>query len=215
MADTLNGVMLGTGGITPKSSDSVYGKTQAEVRIRLSEAAAETTEDSGLEEDDMTVAQWLTTWQRDFLGNVKPGTAISYEMQVRVHIVPTLGAIQLSALRTPSIQRLYNQKLVQGLSPMSMKNIHGCLHRALDIAVRVGYLTKNPANACILPHVQQAEIHPLDTPDISDSFRLTGTDSPAKNPSIVCEGGSVPRDRISMRSEYTVIMGSLPDTQAL
>ncbi|MBR6954157.1 MAG: site-specific integrase [Clostridia bacterium] len=114
----------------------------------------------------MTVAQWLTIWQRDFLGNVKPGTAISYEMQVRVHIVPTLGEIKLTALRTPVVQRLYNQKLAQGMSPKSIKNIHGCLHRALDMAVRIGYLTKNPTSACILPTVRQAEIHPLDTPDL-------------------------------------------------
>ena len=64
------------------------------------------------------------------------------------------------------IQRLYNQKLSQGFSPKSIKNLHGCLHRALDIAVQIGYLTKNPTNACILPTVHQAEIHPLDTPDL-------------------------------------------------
>ena len=64
------------------------------------------------------------------------------------------------------IQSLYNQKLSQGLSPKSIKNLHGCLHRALDIAVQIGYLTKNPTNACILPTVHQAEIHPLDTPDL-------------------------------------------------
>ena len=145
---------------------SVYGKTQGEVRKKLSEAAAESSSDISNEEDDLTVAQWLSIWQRDFLGNVKPGTAISYDMQVRVHIVPTLGEIKLTALKTPPIQRLYNQKLAQGLSPKSIKNIHGCLHKALDIAVRIGYLTKNPSSACILPRVQQAEIHPLDTPDL-------------------------------------------------
>ena len=107
---------------------SVYGKTQAEVRKRLAEAAAEAAEDPELEEGDMTIAQWLTTWQRDFPRNVKLGTAISYEIQVRVHIAPTLGAIQLTALRTPSIQCLYNQKLAQGLSPKSIKNIPGCLY---------------------------------------------------------------------------------------
>ena len=145
---------------------SVYGKTQGEVRKRLSEAVAESSSEISNDEDDLTVAQWLSIWQRDFLGNVKPGTAISYDMQVRVHIVPTLGEIKLTALKTPPIQRLYNQKLAQGLSPKSIKNIHGCLHKALDIAVKIGYLTKNPSSACILPRVQQAEIHPLDTPDL-------------------------------------------------
>ena len=146
---------------------SVYGKTQAEVRKRLAEAVKKEEEkDSELEEEDLTVGQWLAIWQRDFLGNVKPGTMVSYETQIRVHILPALGEIKLTALRTPVVQRLYNQILAKGLSPKTIKNIHGCLHRALDIAVRVGYLTKNPTSACILPTVRQAEMQPLDTPDL-------------------------------------------------
>ena len=146
---------------------SVYGKTQAEVRKRLAEAVKKEEEkESELEEEDLTVGQWLAIWQRDFLGNVKSGTMVSYETQIRVHILPALGEIKLTALRTPVVQRLYNQILAKGLSPKTIKNIHGCLHRALDIAVRVGYLTKNPTSACILPTVRQAEMQPLDTPDL-------------------------------------------------
>ena len=65
------------------------------------------------------------------------------------------------------IQRLYNKKREEGLSPKSIKNIHGCLHKALDVAVRIGYLSKNPSSNCILPRIEQAEIHPLDTPELS------------------------------------------------
>lgn len=152
---------------TKGNRHSVYGKTQAEVRKRLAEAVKKEEEkESELEEEDLTVGQWLAIWQRDFLGNVKPGTIVSYETQIRVHILPALGEIKLTALRTPVVQRLYNQILAKGLSPKTIKNIHGCLHRALDIAVRVGYLTKNPTSACVLPTVRQAEMQPLDTPDL-------------------------------------------------
>ena len=76
---------------------SVYGKTQAEVRKRLAEAAKEEEEDSDLDEVDLTVGQWLAIWQRDFLGNVKPGTALNYESVIRVHILPVIGDIKLIA----------------------------------------------------------------------------------------------------------------------
>ncbi len=75
--------------------------------------------------------------------------------------------LKLTELKTPAIQRLYNSKLEQGLSPKSIKNLHGCLHKALDTAVKVGYLVKNPSSACILPRVVQPEIKPLDTPDLT------------------------------------------------
>lgn len=145
---------------------SVYGKTQTEVRKKLAEAFAQRGAEADDEADDLTLGQWLAIWQRDFLGNVKHGTAINYEMTIRVHILPALGEIPLAGLKTPPIQRLYNRKLAEGLSPKSIKNIHGCLHKALDIAVRIGYIQKNPSSACILPRVTQAEIHPLDTPDL-------------------------------------------------
>ncbi len=62
-----------------------HGKTQAEVRKRLSEAVKESSEADALDDDDLTVGQWLAIWQCHFLGNAKPGTVASYEMQVRVH----------------------------------------------------------------------------------------------------------------------------------
>lgn len=112
---------------------SVYGKTQGEVRKKLAAAMADANHLDDEEAEELTVGQWLTIWQRDFLGNVKPGTAINYEMTLRVHVIPVLGEISLVGLKTPPIQRLYNQKLVEGLSPKSIKNIHGCLHKELSI----------------------------------------------------------------------------------
>jgi integrase len=48
-----------------------------------------------------------------------------------------------------------------------VKSTHGCLHKALEIAVRVGCIAKNPTEACILPRITQKEITPLDTPDLT------------------------------------------------
>ena len=146
---------------------SIYGKTQTEVRKKLTEALSQIDREEYIEDSGMTVSQWLTIWQRDYLGNVKQGTADNYELQVRLYINPTLGEIKLSGLKPPAIQKLYNNLIAGGLSPKSVKNTHGCLHKALDIAVRVGCIAKNPTEACILPRITQKEITPLDTPDLT------------------------------------------------
>ena len=146
---------------------SVYGKSQKEVIKKLEDALDAMNSDSSLEDSDTTVSQWLNIWEKDFLGNVKQGTADNYEMLMRVHVIPTLGEIKLTELKTPIIQRLYNKKLMEGLSPKTIKNIHGCLHKALDIAVKIDYLHKNPSSACILPRVIKPDIHPLDTPELA------------------------------------------------
>ncbi len=75
--------------------------------------------------------------------------------------------MKLSALQPLQIQHLYNQLQEQGLSAKTIKNLYGCLHKALQIAVRMGYLRTNPAEGCILPRIVKKEMHLLDTPEIS------------------------------------------------
>lgn len=41
--------------------------------------------------------------------------------------------------------------------------MHGVLHRALQQAVKIGYLHINPADACELPRIERKEIKPLDS----------------------------------------------------
>lgn len=48
----------------------------------------------------------------------------------------------------------------------------GCLHRALDMAVRIDYIPKNPTAACVIPRVVAKEIKPLDVPDQKKLFSV-------------------------------------------
>lgn len=44
----------------------------------------------------------------------------------------------------------------KGLSPKSVKNIHGVLRRALEQAKKLGYLKENPLEAVIVPRVEKS-----------------------------------------------------------
>ena len=100
----------------------------------------------------------MNVWLKDYLGNVKAGTVANYTRHVNNHIIPALGAMKLSALQPPQIQQLYNALQDKGLSAKTIKNLHGCIHKALDVAVRIGYLKTNPSEACILPRIVKKEI---------------------------------------------------------
>ena len=39
----------------------------------------------------MAVGEWLTSWQRDYIGNVKRGTTVNYELHLRLYISPLIG----------------------------------------------------------------------------------------------------------------------------
>jgi len=115
----------------------------------------------------MTVAQWLDIWVAEYLNSVKPLTKHNYNKQVQKHFKPALGAVRLDALDTHTIQRFYNSLSTSGLSPKTVKNLHGILHCALQQAIACDYIYRNPADACKLPKVIKPEIKPLEPEEIA------------------------------------------------
>ena len=99
------GIDPGTGKQIQKS---VYGKTQREVRQKLTAITAEI--DSGVcqEPCKMTVNEWLDIWLKDYQTGVKDSTAYLYEWQAKLYLRPALGNIPLETLKAHMVQRLYN-----------------------------------------------------------------------------------------------------------
>lgn len=160
----VTGIDPGTGKDIRKS---VYAKTQKEVRQKMTAAIAALDNDDYREPCKMTLAQWLDIWQAEYLGGVKPSTAALYKNQIRLYIKPSLGATKLETLNPHTIQAFYNKLGKEkdgkpGLTGKSIKNVHGILHKALEQAMKVGYIRVNPANACTLPRIVKKEIKPLD-----------------------------------------------------
>ena len=146
---------------------SISGKTQKEVAQKLKAATAALDAGTYTAPSKMTVSEWLDIWARDYLGGVKPFTVASYEGQIKNHIKPALGAVKLEGLNAHTIQGFYNQLGKEkdgepGLSPKTVKNVHGVLHKALQQAVMVGYIRFNPSDACTLPRMERRELKPLD-----------------------------------------------------
>lgn len=149
---------------------SFTGKTQKEVREKMQAAAVEISQGTYAAPSKLTVGQWLDIWQRDYLGSVKPKTVVNYAQNIQNHIKPAMGAIRLEELTAPTIQKLYNG-LSEDHAPKTVKNVHGVLHKALQQAVKVGYLRFNPADACELPRMERKEIKPLDDAAIAAFMR--------------------------------------------
>ena len=145
---------------------SITGKTQKEVRQKLTAITAEI--DSGVYQEPckMTVNEWLDIWLKDYQIGVKDSTAYLYERQAKLYLRPALGNIPLETLKAHTVQRLYNSLSQEhdgqpALSAKTIKNIHGVLHKALQQAVLLNYIRYNPTTACVLPKIVKKEIRPL------------------------------------------------------
>ena len=166
------------------------GKTQREVREKMQAAATAVQDGTYFEPSKMTVAEWLDIWLKEYSASWKYRTKEKYESVVRIHIKPAIGAVKISKLTAPEIQRFYNElgktgktsrqldkngKLIGRKSPLSPKSIrlvHGVLSKALNTALRVEYIKSNPAELCTIPKLEKKEISPLTDAQIKEFVKL-------------------------------------------
>ena len=146
---------------------SISGKTQKEVAQKLKAALAALDSGTYIAPCKMTVGEWMDVWSKQYLGGVKDSTVAAYNATIRTHIKPGIGAIRLDALDTHLVQSFYNAlreptKDREAVSPKTVKNVHGVLHKAMQQAVANGYIRFNPTNSCILPRIEKKELQPLD-----------------------------------------------------
>lgn len=150
---------------------SVYGKTQKEVTQKLQKALTAISEGTYMEPSKITVGQWLDIWLKEYCVDVKPRTLDKYRSTIKNRLTPHLGKVKLSALSAHHIQHVYNglwrgEEGFNQLSPKSIRDTHGTLHRALEQAVELNYIRTNPSDRCKLPRASQRQIEPLDAKQI-------------------------------------------------
>ena len=148
---------------------SVYGKTKREVVEKLNRRRAEVEfklyqPSTGVP----TFAEWLTTWLNTYCLSLKDSTRHKYQTDIRTHIAPAIGRIPLNKLDGAAIQSFYTREYKSGISPKSIRNFHGIVHKSLAQAVKLRLILTNPAEACDLPHVTHPEMHPIPSDKLNE-----------------------------------------------
>jgi integrase len=104
----------------------------------------------------VTVGQWLDLWL-EMRQTLSYSTRRIYTQHVRDYLKPRLGAVPLSELTVGKVQAMFtslirlNRAQRRPLSPGTLQRIRGCLHVALNGAIRRGLITHNPAHWVELP----------------------------------------------------------------
>ena len=173
-------------GIDPKTGKqiqkSVYGKTQKEVRQKLTAITAEIDDGTYIPPDKTTVEQWLNIWLKEYMGDKKYGTVRNYKNVCKYHIIPYIGQYRLSELKPYTIQALYNrlgreEDDKKALSPKTIHNVHGVLSKALNQAVWNEMIRSNPAQLTTRPRKTRKDITTLSDEQIQKFGALVEQDS--------------------------------------
>lgn len=165
---------------------SIYGKTQSEVRKKMTEVQRAVDNGTYQAPDKTTVSQWMDEWMETFCRvKVKPLTYSSYEMAIKNHIKPAVGAMRLQAVKGIHVQKLYNGMTASGLSAKTVKNVSAILHKAFSVAQKQGLIQVNPCDMAELPNAAQKEIKPLEDAEIP-LFLNAIAESPMGNAYALC-----------------------------
>ena len=100
-----------------------------------------------------TVAEYLDEWLAAIEHTVRPSTFSSYKRNVRVHVEPAIGPVQLQRLDAAHLNRMYGALRGQ-LSVRTVRYIHTIVHRALRDAVKWGRVVRNVADVADPPRAE-------------------------------------------------------------
>lgn len=167
--------------------DRVVRRRVARTKREAGEQLADLRAELGVTSPRMTTGEYLRSWLVTAGRSVKPSTLRTYEIAVRLQLVPELGAIRLSRL-TPAHVEAMVRKLDATHSAKAVANVLAVLARALTVAERQGLVRRNVARLVDPPRIERAEIAALRPEDVKAILAAVAGDPAADPP--------VPPDRL-------------------
>ena len=164
-----------------QKKNSVYGKTQKEVRQKLVQITADIDDGVYLEPAKMTLGDWLDVWLKEYTFDKKYSTVKSYKAQIKKHIRPALGKYKISQITPVLLQRFFNSLSEpddkgKTLAPKSVKNIYIILSGIMEQAVENEMIKSNPCKKVKLPKVYKKQIKPLTDEQVKDLLEVISAD---------------------------------------
>ena len=153
----------------------LYGASQKEVKDKLQKIQSEIANGTYIADNDMTVGEWMDEWYECFTSGVKAASRARYEQDIRIHIKPGIGHINLQDLKLLHVQRFLNQcKDKKNLAQKTLKNIYLVLNKALKKAQSQGLIRQNPCGEAEIPSYEtpQKEMRPLKDAEVAQFLKL-------------------------------------------
>jgi integrase len=160
-------------------------KKKGDAERWLAETIAAVKKGTYVEPVKMTVGQWLKEWLETYgRQNLSPTSYEWYKTTIEKHLIPELGDITLSDLKPKHIKD-YHYKALEGgrkdgkvktlgkkLSSTTVKNHHAVLRKALQTALELEMIIRNPADAAKPPKKAKYEVDFLPEEDVNKIIDL-------------------------------------------
>jgi integrase len=124
----------------------LYGKTRQEVARKLTDALRKKEQGLPFTSERLTVGAWLDYWLENIVKPERdPTTYEQYEIAVRLHTKPFLGATPLAKLQPEHVERWLRELEQKRTSVRTRQVALTRLRTALNLALKRGHLGRNVA----------------------------------------------------------------------
>lgn len=132
-------------------------KTKQEAKNALCEARAQIKLGLYREPSNQIVAEYISDWFHTVHKSVlKPSTVRGYEVNIRKHILPSVGSYKLDQLNRMHVQKMCNDMAEKGLKSNTILYALRVLAACMNDAVLNDHIPKNP---CKKINVKKAKYH--------------------------------------------------------
>jgi integrase len=153
----------------------VRGKTKTEVTVKVRKL--EKLRDEGRVPkagQRYRVHQWLAHWVDNIAAppHISENAHSGYEVDVRVHLIPGIGAHWLDKLEAEHLEKLYATMIRNGKAAGTAHHVHRTIRNALNEAVRRGHIPQNPALLAKAPRLTDEEAEPYTVAEVQRLLKL-------------------------------------------
>ncbi|GGS38223.1 tyrosine-type recombinase/integrase [Deinococcus knuensis] len=152
----------GTGRLTRRT---VYGKTQKDVHAKLQGLKKAQAEGTLRAPDRTTLKDWSAEYLQNAKGRLKAGTYQSYELNIRLYVLPHLGNIRLEKLTARDVTHMINA-LAEQKGVRTSQYARMLVSLMLNYAVALDVIPRNVAKNTKPPKAERKEMLFWEPPEI-------------------------------------------------
>jgi integrase len=151
-------------------------KSRSEVHRRLT--AGLKARDEGVHQRPTreTAGTFLQTWLPGMRSQLRYSTWVRYEKYLRIHILPVIRKVPLVRLGPQHVRAMQERMLAGGASPTSVHHAQAVLHRALQDAVRWGFVPRNVASLVRPPKMACPQMRTFSPEEVARLFEAAAGD---------------------------------------
>ena len=142
--------------INKKQRKYIYGSSPKEVKLKYAKLIQDIENNNFIPDSKMTLEKYLNNWFKSHKSNLSLNTARGYQVNIDNHILPLIGDIKLGKLAPININKAY-EKLYKTLGENSVKYVHRTLSKALNDAVKMQLIIRNPCDAITLKKAKKVK----------------------------------------------------------